>query len=302
MKRSIWIALSVFAAGCINEPEAYDPVVELSFAPAMYSSVRAADTAAASVTEFCVGAWSLPAGVPWSSGRDRAEVFLADERVTEIGGVWRTPEPINWPESSRRLTFVGYAPCDAPASCDCIGGVTFADVDTSSGQTDLLYTDPQTDLSKMDNGGVVPMPFRHALSELQFRVHRASAGIGEIRLRRVALEEIYSCGDFASLREPRWQLAGDRAPQVFFEGESLTGVSVRGVGQSRFVIPQHVTCAVTVDFDYVNEAGGVISQHLSTRNLDIVFEPGRRYTCTLTLMPDEVKFLFEIIDFDIEQL
>lgn len=299
MKRSIWIALSLFAAGCIDEPEAYDPVVELGFAPAIYSSVRSTGDDAAVPAEFCVGAWSLPADVPWSSGSGRAEAFLSGERVTESDGVWRAAEPVNWPESSLRLTFMGYAPCEVSARCDVHDGVVFAGVDTSVEQTDLLYTDPQADLSKNDNGGQVPMPFRHALCELQFRMHRAAADAGEIRLRRVVLEEIFPCGDFASLRQPQWRTTGSRSAQLFFEGEAVAGKSIRGVGQSRFVIPQHVTCAVTVDFDYVNEEGNVLSRHLSTRSLDIVFEPGRRYTCTLTLMPDDVKLLCEIIDFDI---
>lgn len=299
MKRCLWIAAAVLSVGCVNERDAYDPVVELGFMPAMYGSVRATDSRS-EMAPFRVSAWSLPAGARWSTARDRAEVFLDGELVTEHDGTWCTDEPREWPERTQRLSFVGYAPSDAEARCDIDSGVIFSDVDTASEQADLLFTDPQADITKFENGGVVPMPFRHALCQVVFRVHRVNAGGGEIILHRIVVESLYSRGDFASLRSPQWRCEGELTSQVFFDGEFKVHASIRSVGAGRWVIPQRLGCSITVEFDYVNQFGGVISQRLSTKPLDSLFEAGRRYTCTLTLAPDEVKFLQETMDLEIE--
>lgn len=292
-------AAALLAVGCVNESDSYDPVVELGFIPAVYGSVRAAG-GCSEMEAFRVSAWSLPAGTRWSTARGRAEEFLDGELVAERDGAWRTAEPLNWPGCTQRLSFIGFAPADAAAHCDRNDGVVFSGVDTSAGQARLLYTDPLPDVSKFANGGIVPVPFRHALCEVAFRVHRVNAGGGEIILRRIVVESLYGRGDFASLRSPQWRFEGEPAPQPFFEGEFAVAASIRDAGAARLVIPQRLACAVTVEFDYVNPFGGILAQRLSTKPLESLFEAGRRYVCTLTLAPDEVKFLQETMDLDIE--
>ncbi|MDE6858125.1 MAG: fimbrillin family protein [Alistipes sp.] len=298
MKRCLLIAAALSAAGCVTERDVCDPVVELGFVPAVYGSVRAAGERAEGLP-FRVSAWSLPADARWSAERNVAEEFLAGELVAQSGGIWRPSEPRNWPGRTLRLSFMGYAPSDAGARCDKNDGVVFADVDTAAEQPDLLFTEPLTDVSKFSNGGIVPMAFRHALCEVAFRVHRLNAGGGEIVLRRIVVESLHCRGCFASLASPQWRFVGEPAPQVFFDGEFAVPSSIRSAGESRRVIPQRLGCRVFVEFDYVNAFGGVISQRLSTIPLDILFEAGRRYVCTLTLAPDDVKFLHETMELDI---
>ena len=301
MKRCLWIAATLLAAGCVNDRrDANDPVVEIVFTPVMHTPVRAGEHPYPDDLPFGICAWSLPEDRPWETDRDRAEAFLVDERVACEGAEWGMDRRVEWPAATRRLSFLGYAPYDAASGCDRTGGVRFTGVDTSVDRTFLLYTDPLADVSKFTGGGVVPVVFRHALCKVDFRVHRTPAGGGTITVRRTEFESVRHRGDFASLRDPQWLFTDEAAPELFFEGEAEARSSIRPVGEARFLIPQRLDCAVRVEFDYVNPWGGTLRQQLSTRPLDAVFEAGRHYTCTLTISPDEVLFLREAMNLEIE--
>lgn len=301
MKRCVWIALLLLAGGCVDDRrDGYDLVVEVAFSPAMYSAVRAVERPYPDDLPFGICAWALPSDLWWEAHRDLAGAFLADERVAREGETWEMERPVDWPSAELRLSFLGYAPYGAASDCDRHAGVRFTGVDTSADQTDLLYTDPLADVSKFTGGGVVPVVFRHALCKVDFRVLRLAAGGGTITIRRIEIEEVRHRGDFASLRDPQWQFADEAAPELFFEGETEVRTSIRPIGEARFLIPQRLDCAVRVEFDYTNPWGGTLRQRLSTRPLDADFEAGRHYTVTLTLLPDEVQFLQEAMNLEIE--
>lgn len=302
MKRCLWIvAAALLTAGCVNNRgDEYDPVVEVVFAPVMHGSVRSVVQNYPDDMPFGVCAWSLPSNRRWETERGSAEEFLVDERVAHGEEAWSMSRRVEWPSRTMLLSFLGYAPYDSASGCDRNAGVRFDGVDTRTEQTDLLYTDPLADVSKFTGGGVVHVVFRHALCKVDFRMHRTTAGEGSIVVRRIWLESVRHKGDFASLREPQWILADEAASELFFEGEAEAQYSIRPVGEAHFMIPQRLDCAVCVELDYVNPWGGTVRQRLSTRPLDSVFEAGRHYTCTLTLSPDEVQFLSEAMNLEIE--
>jgi len=297
MKRFLIAAAAALTVGCLNDVrDGYEPVVEIVFMPVMYSSVRAPQSECPDVEAFGVSAWQLPEGCGWNGWSASAEEFFASERVACSGGEWCTAEPARWPAGDSRLTFIGYAPYGAAAECCRSRGVVFAGVDTSGQQGCLLYTDPLADVSKFSNGGIVPIVFRHALCEIAFRAHRM-AGAGEkIVVRRITMDAVHAKGDFSSLPEPRWTVAGERSAQLFFDGSAELGNTPRTVGDFRFAVPQRLETTVTVEFECTGADGRTERRSITTQPLKTSLEAGRRYTCTLSVGPDTVMFLQEIIE------
>ena len=62
------------------------------------------------------------------------------------------------------------------------------------------------------------------------------------------------------------------------------------------MLTQKLDTEVTVEYDYVTEAGTFITQKLKTTALQKALQPGKNYTFTITVGIDDVKFLVEIIE------
>ncbi len=285
-------------AGCVvNRAEDYDSAVDLAFRPQLYVQVRAeGQESYPEELPFGVSAWMLPAGQPFADHAAEAREFLTRCEVAYDGSEWLYEPLKEWSPKTTRLSFIGYAPYDAASGCDAVRGVTFAGVDTSLAQTDLLYTDVVADRSKMESGGEVAMPFRHALCKVDFRVKNLVEPAEKIVVRSITLDAAATLGTFHSLPEPAWQLDESRSPVRFFEGEAATEHTPREVGRSILMLPQSLDAAVTVEYEYTTVEGAVLHQRLSTKRVTTRLEAGRHYIYTLSVGIDEVKFLLEVIE------
>ena len=169
-------------------------------------------------------------------------------------------------------------------------------VDVLEDQTDLLYTEPLADMDKTDCGGVVTVPFRHALCSMNFRVKNRVADNEKIIIKKIILDAARHCGDFRSMPDPRWTLDARTARFVFFEGDYQTGHQPSEIGDNILMIPQALETPVTVVYEFVTHAGTSITQELKTTLLQKELLPGKNYTFTITVGIDDVKFLVEIIE------
>ncbi len=285
--------------GCVvNRAEDYDPAVDLAFRPQLYVQVRADGQQECYPEEqpFGVSAWMLPAERSFAEYAAEAGEFLTRCEVAYDDGDWRYSPQKEWSPKTTRLSFIGYAPYDAASGCDAVRGVTFADVDTSLSQTDLLYTDVVADRSKTESGGVVAMPFRHALCKVDFRIKNLVAPAEKVAVRSITLDAAATLGTFRSLPVPAWQLDESRSPIRFFEGEAATEHQPREVGRSVLMLPQSLDAAVTVEYDFTDAQGVVSHRRLSTKHVTTRLEAGRHYIYTLSVEIDEVKFLLEVIE------
>ncbi len=284
--------------GCVvDRSEDYDPAVGLAFRPQLYAQVRAEGQESYPEEQpFGVSAWRLPAERSFAEHAAEAEEFLTRCEVAYADGEWRYAPKKEWPPKTMRLSFIGYAPYEAASGCDAERGVTFADFDTSLSQTDLLYTDVVADRSKTESGGEVPMPFRHALCQVGFRIKHRVEPTEQIVVRSITLDAAATRGTFRSLPVPAWQLDERRQPIRFFEGEAVTDHTPREAGRAVWMLPQGLDAAVTVEYEYTTAGGLVLRQRLSTKPITTRLEAGRHYVYTLSLGVDEVKFLLETIE------
>lgn len=300
MKHAFLILITVLVTSCaLDRQTDYDIDYALEFQPAMYMHVYAegTDRYPADLT-FGVCAWSLSEKDSWKEDSQEAEVFLPLTEALPLadGKTWAFDETVMWPSRHERVTFLAYSPYEAEGKCDPNKGICYENVDVATSQTDLLYTDPIEDMSKMECGGVVSVPFRHALCGINFRIKNRVNEKEKIIIKKIELDQAKHCGDFCSLAEPQWSLRDETMPFVFFEGTYQTGHHPAEIGRSILMLPQKLDTEVTVEYDYVTEAGTFITQKLKTTALQKTLQPGKNYTFTITVGIDDVKFLVEIIE------
>lgn len=300
MKKIALIFAGVVLAGCaLDRQDDFDVDYALEFQPAMYMHVSADGAECFPEDQsFAVRAWTLPEKNSWKDDAAKAEEFLqlTEAKHVDSAKTWGFEEPVMWPSKHERLTFYAYSPVEAGDGCDVATGISFLGVDVKADQTDLLYVDSVTDLDKMECGGIVVLPFRHALSSMSFKVKNRVQKQEQIIIRKITLESANYKGDFRSLATPQWALTDDKDQFVFFEGEQQSAQLPAEIGQMYWMVPQTLDTQVTVQWDFITEYGGYLTQKLSTVKMKTELKPGMNYTFTLSVGIDDVKFLVEIIE------
>lgn len=242
---------------------------------------------------FGVQAWD------YSLGKDSAagEVFLDNARVTQIGGEWVPGEGLLWPGVGRQLAVLAYSPYGKAAQPVSLQeGIRFEAVDTEKDQTDLLFTELRQDLHRHD-GGVVNLPFRHALCYVDFAIRTNALSTERVEVRSLSLVSVATQGSFRSLPEPEWTLSGAPHSVTFFQGLKYIGATNTLLpGSGAWVLPQTLKSAVRVELDYTAPNGDIIPFALESEPMVKTLEPGRQYTIVLSYLSGE-----EVLEVDSTQ-
>lgn len=287
--------LCLVAAGCaIRIPDNPEPDVALTFDPVMYAAFKSDGNGGEYPVDrdFRVSVWSYAP----ADGIRAANPFITASRVSHSDGRWAPIPAAFWPSQSSRIVALAASPYEANASIDLESGVVFTNIDTAN-QTDLLYTDPIAGLSRNTAGGVVDLPFRHALCLVDFELRCNGSSDQEVTVLGVTLDGLYTCGSFASLPDPVWHTTAEVQEVVFFAGEQAVGYNNQQVGNSRWTIPQPLSSKVSVSLRYREYA----DQEEATRTLqtipfNLLLEPGRHYTLTLSCLLDTKALKIDILD------
>ena len=262
------------------------PEVWLRFDPVLISATKAEEAPGEypAGTPFGVSVWEYAAGGEATGG----SVLLADTRITCREGEW-TPEPgVLWPGEEQELAVLAYAPFGRAAAIDQQEGIQFQGVDMEKEQTELLYTDFREGLTR-DHGGVVNLPFRHALAYVDFSLRTNAMASQKVEVRGIRLLSLYTKGSFHSLPQPEWTLSDAAHSVSFFTGKQEVIAENKVVsGSGAWVLPQIIQSTVEVSLDFT--AGGITSNlTLTSEPLVKRFEDGRHYTIVLSYLPEVNK-------------
>lgn len=294
-----YIITLLLLAGCITDHKSgYDPDMEMLFHPVMQVAVKSHHSMEDYPVgqPFAVNVWTLEEGESWGDNSDDAELYHSGEPTYMIDtDRWVLPYDKHWPERSKKVTVIGYSPVSSFNSCTSSDGASCI-YNMRHDQADLLYTEPQEDLDKVECGGTVIMPFRHALSQVDFKVKNRVRGDEEIIIKSIRIDGVKCCGHFTSLPTPTWVLENEEMELSFFMGHQTTVNNPVEIGHTWNIIPQALSTKVTVEYEYRTSADTGFSLVLKTCDLRTDLKPGRHYTYTLAIGIDEVQFLLEIIE------
>lgn len=284
-------------AGCTVEvPEKETQETVITFDPVMYATSKVGGVGEyPQELPFGVSAWEYNAGETWFG--EKATPFLVNSRVCEQGSVWVPDVEVLWPGRRQQLAFVAYAPFGAADYIDPVNGVTFASVDVSADQSDLLYTDPAAGLTVSSSGGVVSLAFRHALCSVSFTMRSSDDDVYEnVSVLDLTLDNVGCVGTFRSLPTPGWNTEGKKGTMNFFEGKQLLGSASEPVGKSMWVIPQFSYSRAVVRILRENRFSGNKEETLTSSPLGIPLEPGRNYTFSLTCSAETGTLSLDLLD------
>lgn len=271
-----------------------EETVQLRFDPVILTATKA-DTH----TEYPA---DVPFGVQmwdYALEQDPAEgiVFLDNARVTQTDGEWVPGDGVLWPGIDRNLAVLAYSPYGkASKAITREEGVCFDAVDTEKDQTDLLYTELRHGLHRNNDGGVVNLPFRHALCYVDFAVRTNARDEEHVEVRSLSLLTLATEGSFQSLPMPEWTLTGVPHKVTFYSGLKLIGASNTLLpGSGAWVLPQAVRSIVHADLDYTAPNGDILPYSIESEPLVKILEPGRHYTIVLSYISgDEILEVVEV--------
>lgn len=292
-----YVAMLLAFASCTKDYKTdYDPDMELHFQPVMYVASKAdisEDYPAGQ--SFAITAWTADKTNIWQDSQAELEMYLDNETVVFNQDTWNPLSGMLWPSRTLNLNVIGYTPVDAFVACTYSEGAKCS-YDMTQTQEDLLYTDPQINLDKVKCGGVITIPFRHALSQVDFEVKNRVSKNEEIIIKSIKIDNVQPLGHFCSLPEPQWTVGGDPVTLTFFEGEQMTHNFPEQIGRTWNIIPQTLSTKVSVEYEYKTAANTGFTTTVKTCELQTNLKPGRHYTYTLSVGIDDVKFLLEIIE------
>lgn len=283
----------------MDQKNEYDPQMQMLFQPVMHIATKAEDILEdyPSGQSFAISAWTLDKGSKWKEDKHDAVEYLSEEPVhfSHDWG-WNLECGKLWPERNKGMTVIAYTPVGAYDGCSLEEGVTCS-YDMLKTQVDLLYTEPQADMDKVECHGLIVLPFIHALSQVDFRVKNRVSRNEEIIIKSISIDDVKYKGCFTSLPEPKWKAEDAESSILFYSGSQYTTNVPKNIGRVWNVIPQILSTHVTVEYEYRTSADTGFSLALKTCDLETNLKPGRHYTYTLSIGIDDVKFLQEIIEY-----
>lgn len=293
----IGLVATCFMVGCVNNAiEGESTPIEVCFSPVIVSPTRADDGAYPTDNNFGVWAYALPDDMTWGADANSAQLIINGEGVTFDGSWWRTSECHMW-ESNTRFNFFAWSPFELAASYDKTKGVCFNNFDILNNPVKPMFTKPIVNMSQPAQSGVVSMPFHHALAQVGFRISTSYDVNVDVRIKSVKVGNLSYIGNFSSLPAPTWEQTADVADFEFCDAEFSVKHSTTSVGESRWVLPQHVTQSVVVTYDIYHADGSLMlaDQVISSKPMDTVWTVGRLYIYSLTLKHGELVFNTETL-------
>lgn len=291
--------------GCVKTVRGgYDPDVPLVFDPVIYSATKATALSKGLYPEgqdLSVSMWNYRVG---ETPSDRSDQWLCNtlvQKSTAGESVWIPIPAAMWPENTLQSAVLASSPYGKAAATDLTDGVQFLDVDLAEDQTDLLYTDLSSGLTKFTGGGIINLAFKHALTQVDFQLRSSNAMDGEFAVvTSVSLEDVATRGSFHSLPEPGWVLDPARTEISFFDGEQELEQYNTPIGESRRLLPQTLTGRVRVTLRHEQPNGGPYGteehEHtLVSDYLNLRLQAGRQYTLTLSCLLDTDTLKLDIL-------
>lgn len=291
--------------GCVKTVRGgYDPDVPLVFDPVIYTATKGTAPSKGLYPEgqdLCVSMWNYRVG---ETPSDRSDQWLCNARVQRSNAgecVWIPIPAAMWPENTLQSAVLASSPYGKAAATDLTDGVQFINVDIVEDQTDLLYTDLSSGLTKFAGGGIINLAFKHALTLVDFQLRSSNAMEGEFAtVISVSMDAVASRGSFHSLPESGWSLDPERTEVFFFNGEQELEPYNTPIGESLWVLPQTLMCCVRVSIRHEQPFGGPFGteehEHtLVSTPLNLLLQPGRHYTLTLSCQLDTETLKLDII-------
>ncbi len=304
-KENIFTLLAIVAALALSSctekvwpdlgPISYEPVVMMSQVSRADEGGEGNHNIYSKDDSFGVWVAALDDNLTWKYDKDYANMMVDRGVVGWNGTEWNTSTPHAWP-AEKILTVAAYSPASAQASFSNKEGVVFSDVDVlNKGSEELMFAGPICDKEYGVGGGVITIPFKHALCSVQFAVIPHLPDHISVVVRKISIGQLQHQGSFSSLPEPSWTTTGELCEQVVFEGsETVRPGEVRLLGEAKWLLPQVTTAHIKLLCDFVYENATLPNQVLEVSK-SVAWQPGVGYLYSLKVYTDSLGFLHDNI-------
>ena len=281
--------LLLFLVACTKEQSVHIPVFDISFSPAIISSTRAADAGYPIGEPFEVWAYSLPKGKKWSSCYSDATQLAAKHKVIYNGEEWLPTPSLRWP-ANYDITFFASSPQSVDFGFTKERGVTIENFDATSALLPL-FTEPVADCDAYKTQGYIALPFKHALSKVEFEVRSVIVSDSIIKLKSLCLDNITYKGNFSSQPFPSWEPLDNGMSVEFCGKETIVDRVATHVG-SLMLMGQTINHKAALVVDILDMAGNIIvhDRKIETPLITDEWHAGKYYKYIIDLTTAEASF------------
>lgn len=221
----------------------------------------------------------------WAVGSSTTEPYLDDETISYKSNGWISS--MAWP--LEELMFEAYSPSSLKPEFSSEKGLTIKDFDCSQGNVDILVA--KTGFRSQDVDSLVSLPFEHALSRVEFRMHQSISSRMAVKVKKIKLSGFATNGTYNSRSDIPWKVGNNEDYRVIFEDEE--GVPMTSdllyLGEDFYTIPQLFVARVEVDFEVKYADATWIPQTEVLEKVEMCWDPNTHYTYTLTLTESKMK-------------
>lgn len=278
----------LLTVSCLSSTE-YDGQGAVSFCPVIGQPVRSSVEGNVFPEEMDFGVWAVD-----SDGN----VFMENEKVFHDGHSWSSENSYLWPE--RSLRFMGIAPYGQDFVFDPDGGIAIESLDLSSADAQVLIAGMTGAIEKGNGGAPVTLAFYPVTAEIDFRIANGLSVETDVRLEKIVLDGVKVKGSLDTMSEPVWSVSGEASEIVVYEASEGEEDPVERdpsfFGRALELIPQNSEPRIRVTYA-LSTAGSSWLTGQTQETLPLKgWEPGRRYTYTVTICSGKLTYTTGISD------
>lgn len=331
MKKFTIAALAIVSLAACTKSELVDqtPAQEITYQTLTTKAAQPFDVN----NKFVSYAFFLEDGKYWDTGKADSKPYISAATISfdTAGNCWKgSTTTYYWPKQGS-LTFFAWSdntgivnvPLGAKITC-ATNGINVADFKLGENQNcDLLIADVVKDQTKNTAtvGGWkegVPTVFRHALSDLVFKVKTKDTYAGvEFIVKSITLTGVHAAGSFAQADiKGSWNVDSTTSELNVFTNTSLTdegkltGTTPKTLapadGDYHIVIPQTIPTDAKLVLEYVVKTSYGVDATVPVKvekALNTIYtqnwEFGKRYTLDIELGLDEILWAPSVEDWEV---
>ena len=218
----------------------------------------------------------------WAQDSDGG-LYIENAGISYNDG-WFAPKP--W--DGRALTFYAGWPVNLDYGYSSSKGLQIRSFNSSKGYVDILLAEA-TEYNRADSP--VTLNFNHLLSRVDFRMTHKLAENTSLKVNKIEIKGFAKKGDYNVTADDEWAGLSEYGSHVVFEhpdGKLVPSQTADYFGEEFYAIPQMSLGSIEVQCQIQYGVGQWVPQTYVIDPLEIVWDPGKHMTYTLTIRADQM--------------
>lgn len=273
---SVLLASCCLLTACVGGLQTAKVSVNIGFRPVIGNDTRA---------EESVPFPTDKSFILWAQEQNSDNLYIDKTTVAYDNG-WTVDKL--WGDNP--LRFSACWPTDLDYVHSKADGVQIHGFELADGDIDIIVAETTADNK---SNALVTLNFQHVLSRVEFRVNHYLTDNMSIRINKIELKNIAKKGSYNTTAKNDWSGLSEYGSHVVFdhpEGQMISSQTLNYVGEELYAIPQLTVGVLEMQCEVRYGSGGWVPQKYVIDPFEIIWDPGKHYTYSITFRMDQVVY------------